>query len=71
MDAFADGVHKISQYRDAAERVASKTLAISADVLEERDRDAQRKATGDADRAPKGGRESLGGVLRGLSRLDS
>ena len=71
IDAFTDGVHHIGQYRDAAERVANKALSISAELLDERDRKALAKATGEEEKEKKVGRESLGGVLRGLSRLES
>jgi kinetochore protein Mis13/DSN1 len=66
IDAFADGIHKINQYRDAAERVAGRTLGICAEKLEERDKEGRRRAVGEPPRA----RESLGGVLRSLSRIE-
>ncbi|KKY21437.1 putative mis12-mtw1 family protein [Phaeomoniella chlamydospora] len=71
VDVFADGVHKIGQYRDAAERVATRALNICAKKLEERDRASLRQTRGDEIESQKRGRESMGGVLRGLSRLES
>ena len=38
IDIFADGVHRLAQYRLTAERVADKVLADGASVLETRDR---------------------------------
>jgi len=61
IDIFADGIHKVAQYRLAAERVADKILASSADALERRDREAKEKA-GTAD-------VSLGDVLGSLGRV--
>lgn len=45
VDIFADGVHKLAQYRLAAERVADRVLAQGARVLEERDK-AVKEASG-------------------------
>jgi len=68
IDTFADGIHKMSQYRDAAEKVASRTLAICAGKLSEREREGRRRALQqEEDRSP---RRDLGNVLRGLSQLD-
>ncbi|ETN38192.1 uncharacterized protein HMPREF1541_06223 [Cyphellophora europaea CBS 101466] len=68
VDAFADHVHKIAQYRDAADNVASRALAISAEKLVERERESRRRAQPeDRERSP---RRDLGNVLRGLSRAD-
>lgn len=44
VDLFADGVHKISQYRLTAERVADRILGSAAERLEQRDRDARERA---------------------------
>jgi kinetochore protein Mis13/DSN1 len=41
IDLFADGIHKISQYRQAAERVADRILGATASQLEKRDREAK------------------------------
>lgn len=43
VDIFADGVHKISQYRLTAERVADRILSSAAERLEQRDRDARER----------------------------
>ena len=66
-------MHRISQYRDTAERVATKALGVCAEKLEERDRrEGGKKEEAEEERKVAGGsRESLGGVLRGLSRLES
>jgi len=63
IDIFADGIHKVAQYRLAAERVADKILASSADALERRDREAKEKA-GTAD-------VSLDDVLGSLGRVSN
>ncbi|KAF2809056.1 uncharacterized protein BDZ99DRAFT_418655 [Mytilinidion resinicola] len=44
IDTFADGVHKIEQYRLAAEHVADRVLGGAAKALEERDREAKERA---------------------------
>jgi len=41
IDLFADGVHKLSQYRMAAERVADKILESTAKRLDSRDLEAR------------------------------
>lgn len=47
IDLFADGVHKVSQYRIAAERVADRVLAYSAQNLDRRSRETQAQAAGE------------------------
>lgn len=47
IDLFADGIHKMSQYRIAAERVADAVLGSTARKLEIREKSAQ-EATGTA-----------------------
>jgi len=62
IDEFADGIHKLGQYREAAERVAGRILGLAAEALEERDKEGRRRAgTEDVD---------VKEVLRGLSRID-
>lgn len=70
VDTFADGVHRLVQYQNRADRVASQVLSLCADRLAERERVGRRKALGtdgdgDGDGSP--GRD-LNNVLRGLSR---
>lgn len=68
VDAFADNVHKIAQYRDAGDNVATRVLSIAAEKLSERDKESRRRAQPqDKERSP---RRDLGNVLRGLSRAD-
>lgn len=68
IDMFADGVHKINQYRTRADEVASQVLSICADRLAVREKEGRRKALGlEEDRSP--GRD-LSSVLRGLSKSD-
>ena len=67
VDAFADGVHKVAQYRDAADSVANRVLSIAADKLADRENDGRKRAQPERDRSPK---RDLGSVLRGLSRAD-
>lgn len=56
-------MHALSAYKDAAERVVDEVLGMSAEALEEREREGVRRANG--------GEEGVGmrGVLRGLSRV--
>jgi kinetochore protein Mis13/DSN1 len=67
IDTFADGLHKIAQYRNSADNVASNVLRVCATKLDERERERRRQALGSDDRSP--GRD-LDSVLRGLSRAD-
>ncbi|ERF74692.1 hypothetical protein EPUS_00822 [Endocarpon pusillum Z07020] len=66
IDAFADGIHKVAQYRDAAERVSSRVLSICAQKLEERDKEGRRRAVGAAGDVS----DDLTGVLRSLSKIE-
>ncbi|KAF2190195.1 hypothetical protein K469DRAFT_699805 [Zopfia rhizophila CBS 207.26] len=59
IDLFADGVHKIEQYRNTAERVADRVLGTAAQRLEERDREGKEKVGSEG--------IGVGDVLRGLS----
>ncbi|KAL0263695.1 hypothetical protein SLS55_002676 [Diplodia seriata] len=61
IDLFADGLHKVSQYRDTADRVATRVLGSASERLEERRREARRAA----------GTENVGtdDVLRALGRV--
>ncbi|KAF3053887.1 hypothetical protein E8E11_011646 [Didymella keratinophila] len=59
IDLFADGVHKIEQYRNTAERVADRVLGTAAKRLEERDREVKERAGADG--------IGVGDVLRGLA----
>ncbi|QDS77368.1 hypothetical protein FKW77_005632 [Venturia effusa] len=67
IDLFADGIHKISQYRLAAERVADKVLGSTADNLESRDRMAK-EASGTAGVGAREVLSALGGALSGSER---
>jgi hypothetical protein len=71
VDQFADGMHRIGQYRTVADNLSGRTLAICAQKLTDRDKQGRKKALlsgGGAtqDTPPK----DLGGVLRSLSRAD-
>jgi kinetochore protein Mis13/DSN1 len=59
IDVFADGVHKIEQYRNTAERVASKILGTAAQRLEQRDREGKAKVGSEG--------IGVGDVLRSLA----
>lgn len=67
VDAFADGVHKIEQFRDVAENLAGRALAICSERFAERERQGRRQVQQEEDRSPS---RDLGSVLRGLSRVD-
>lgn len=68
IDTFADGVHKINQYRIGADQIASRLLSVCAEKLSEKEKAGKRKALGlEDDQSP--GRE-LSSVLRGLSKAD-
>jgi kinetochore protein Mis13/DSN1 len=67
IDTFADGIHKIAQYRNSADNVASSILRVCATKLDEREREGRRQALDSEDRSP---RRDLDSVLRGLSRAD-
>ncbi|KAF2432479.1 hypothetical protein EJ08DRAFT_609293 [Tothia fuscella] len=62
VDLFADGIHKISQYRQQAERVADKILSSTATRLEKRDREA-REASGTTGVGAREVLSALGGAL--------
>lgn len=59
IDLFADGVHKIEQYRNTAERVADRVLGTASKRLEERDREGRKQVGGEG--------IGVGDVLRGLA----
>ena len=64
IDAFADGIQRISQYRIAAERVADRILSVTAEKLEKRDQ-AAREASG---AAAVGSREVLSALSHVLNQ---
>jgi kinetochore protein Mis13/DSN1 len=68
IDAFADGMHQIAQYRDAADSVAVRVLKVCADKLQDREKEGRRHALGEATEINTT-QDELGGVLRSLSRL--
>ncbi|KAH3913077.1 hypothetical protein HBI56_088070 [Parastagonospora nodorum] len=59
IDLFADGVHKIEQYRNTAERVADRILGTASKRLEERDREVKQRVGAEG--------IGVGDVLRGLA----
>ncbi|KAF2825826.1 hypothetical protein CC86DRAFT_324486 [Ophiobolus disseminans] len=59
IDLFADGVHKIEQYRNTAERVADRILSTASKRLDERDRDVKERVGAEG--------IGVGDVLRGLA----
>jgi kinetochore protein Mis13/DSN1 len=64
IDAFAQGVHTLSQYRLTAERTADHVLGSAAAELEKRDREAKEEA-GTAGMGVDGVLGALGGLLGG------
>ena len=69
VDAFADGLHQIGQYRDAADSLARKVLGICAQKLDDREKEGRRRALGEISGAPTS-KEDFGHVLRSLSKLE-
>jgi len=59
IDLFADGLHKIEQYRSTAERVADRVLGTASKRLDERDRDVKERVGAEG--------IGVGDVLRGLA----
>lgn len=68
VDTFADGLHKVDQYRSGADQLASQVLSTCAEKLAERERIGRRKAQGDEEEQSPG--RNLNSILRGLSRAD-
>jgi kinetochore protein Mis13/DSN1 len=69
IDAFADGMHQIAQYRDAADNVAGRVLKMCAGKLEDREKEGRRHALGETAEISTI-KDELGCVLRSLSRLE-
>ena len=63
IDKFANSVHTLDTFKDAADRVADDILAMGAGALEKRDREGKRRANGEA------GEVGTRDVLRALSRV--
>ena len=62
VDQFADGVHKLEQYREISEKVANKVLALGAVRLEERS-SKEKEAAGSRDMPVKEILRTLSGIL--------
>lgn len=67
IDAFADGVHRIGQYRDAADNMAGRVLSLCAEGLAKKDKEERKRALASGEKTPP---KDLSGVLRSLSRAD-
>jgi kinetochore protein Mis13/DSN1 len=67
IDLFADGIHKISQYKQAAERVAERILAATAAQLDKRDQEAK-ESSGTAGAGAREILSALSGALSEQSR---
>ncbi|KAL8899786.1 MAG: hypothetical protein Q9207_006017 [Kuettlingeria erythrocarpa] len=65
VDRFATNVHALNAFKDGADRVAGEILAISAEALEEREKQGRRRDGDGEEREEVGMRD----VLRGLSRV--
>ncbi|KAI4238002.1 MAG: hypothetical protein L6R40_005813 [Gallowayella cf. fulva] len=65
IDTFATNIHALNSYQQAADRVATALLSISAEALEEREKQGRRR-DGDGGEAREVGMRD---VLRGLSRV--
>ena len=68
IDTFADGVHKINQYRMGADGTASQVLSLCAEKLAEREKAGRKRALGVEDARSPG--RDLSSVLRGLSKAE-
>lgn len=68
IDSFADGIHKIGQYRNAADNIAGRALAICAEKLAEKENQGRPNMAQDEQQASPG--TQLGNVLRSLSRVE-
>lgn len=67
VDAFADGMHRIGQYRDAADTLAGRVLSICAEGLAKKDKEERKRALASDGKTPP---RDLSAVLRSLSRAD-
>jgi kinetochore protein Mis13/DSN1 len=67
IDSFADGIHKIGQYRNAADNIAGRALAICAEKLAEKENRGRPNMAQDEQASPG---TQLGNVLRSLSRVE-
>ena len=68
LDKFTDTIHKMDQYRASADQIASRTLAICAEKLSERDKEGRRRARQEEEnRSP---RRDLSSVLRSLAQAE-
>src|SRR5438034_412474 len=48
IDSFTDDLHRIAQYRNAADNVAGQVLKMCADRLEDREKEGRKHALGEA-----------------------
>ncbi|KIV94638.1 hypothetical protein PV10_02386 [Exophiala mesophila] len=69
IDSFADSIHKIGQYRTAADNVADRVLAMCAEMLEQREKQGLKRALM-SEQGEKTPPKDLVGVLRSLSRVE-
>jgi kinetochore protein Mis13/DSN1 len=67
IDKFADGIHTMGQFREAADNVAGRTLAICAERLAQREKEGRKRVLPAGPGSPP---KDLGGVLRSLSRAE-
>ncbi|KAI4244977.1 MAG: hypothetical protein L6R42_010310 [Xanthoria sp. 1 TBL-2021] len=65
IDNFASNIHMLNSYQQATDRVAGEVLGISAEVLEEREKEGRRRDGYGGEAEEVGVRD----VLRGLSRI--
>lgn len=65
IDKFAGNVHALGAYKEAAEQVADEVLGMSAEALEEREREGRKRLAEEEG----GGEVGMRDVLRGLSRI--
>lgn len=65
IDTFANNIHTLNSYQQATDRVAGEVLGISAEALEEREKEGRRRDRDGGEAEEVGVRD----VLRGLSRI--
>jgi len=69
IDTFASNIHALESYTNAADRLAEEALGLTAQILEQRDREGVRRANAPSGEEEEGRGVGTREVLRGLSRV--